>query len=745
MSTRLHYRLDCLRQTVDNPTDYFDREGPSAHTHAHPSGNSKYEAPSKAFSKTPVPPPMHIVLQGMLVNGRATSCDLIIPHVRRSAPAGGLVQHLDVVSCWKGVTHLQAWELATWDCFFKECLAMQIKEHLGHEFSRSLHGISPPKTLRCMVDRMSYFFERTHSMWINVDMLRLVDDMIGRMYTTYRSDTAQRRFPWTLSSGDLPSLVYNFVHAQDCLSYSIDGPSVYAGFSSRYSQGDMIVYVDLHGHYERTSFMGLRDHLSCGKSYRITPFTEVAGGGGDDHCNFSRACSEVTYSISKSPLPFQWDDDQECFHSLVYRGIQDHNGEIMTEVSAKISTPFHDGVRFERVSRYVLKLKVDQESQTRPVDSPYDAAPVGLPHGFGSPWIPSYTNTPLSKFGLGKPEQTSDDRTYMQDSGLRQMNTGYQPSTFTSERLEPRGLDATPPEWEAATSNDASLLSSVQLPHRGRSEAQHLSTSHVGQDGSSRTYPTPESLPSARQTSPGKRKAFQTETSTTELKGSFALDKIQHPDLSAEPKRRKVAQLEDPDVLMDDSAVDTWLDDITEEDMFNHLAQISTGLMGKAQPATSVWYKKDLTNRPGLPIKTGSSSSSKPHVASSGGKKQTTFVWPNSYHGLPSVAARVDEVMDDSTDAISPTASTSSHLLSQEQIQRNYQEFAKRQQEKAAEKAYYTATIPGFDGVVSPVDTEGKTFESIFLDDAKDTDAGEWESATETMSEGMSGIALKED
>lgn len=169
---------------------------------------------------------------------------------------------------------------------------------------------------------MEYFFERSRSIWINVDMLRLVDDMIGRMYTAYRSDTAQRRFPWTLSSGDMPSLVYNYVHAQDCLSYSVDGPSVHAGFSSRYSQGDMVVYVDLHGQYEKTSFMGLRDSLPSGKSYRITPFTEVAGDSSNGRCNFTRASSEVKYSIGKSPLPLQWDDEQECFHSIVHRGTQ---------------------------------------------------------------------------------------------------------------------------------------------------------------------------------------------------------------------------------------------------------------------------------------------------------------------------------------------------------------------------------------------------------------------------------------
>lgn len=395
---------------------------------------------------------------------------------------------------------------------------------------------------------------------------------------------------------------------------------------------------------------------------------------------------------------------------------QDQNGMIVTVVCAKIITPFHDGVRFERISRYSLKLKVDQESLDLEAQSKLcdQAADIVLSEP-GSPWVPSYSHTPLSKTGLEAPGQAGNVQmhdTPPQDSSLRQMDFDFRPSISTEQRVNPFVLGGTP--------------SKLPSPPNSEGDLPVITNDRIG---NSRPDLSPEELLSGSQHSPGKRKALQSDAPTPELSGSFALDKVEHPDLSVDPKRRKVAQHEDPDIVIDDSAVDAWLDNMSEEDLFDRLSRISTGLMGSAQSPLSIWYKKRENGGSCLSSKTTASSSApKPHVASFGANKQTTFVWPNPYYSLPSAAPRIDEVLDSSTDEISPTTASSaasSIPLSQGQIQRNYQEFAQRQQDKAAERAYYTATIPGFDGVVSPTDTEGKAFERIFLDDAKDMDAGD--------------------
>jgi hypothetical protein len=111
---------------------------------------------------------------------------------------------------------------------------------------------------------------------------------------------------------------------------------------------------------------------------------------------------------------------------------------------------------------------------------------------------------------------------------------------------------------------------------------------------------------------------------------------------------------------------------------------------------------------------------------------------------LPSDASssHVDEITppNSATAQLLPTFQNN-FVLSQEQIQHNYQEFEERMKRKAAEKAYYAATIPGFDGIVSPTDENDKSFERIFLEDGE---TGGWESDMEGLSEGMESVCMEE-
>lgn len=125
------------------------------------------------------------------------------------------------------------------------------------------------------------------------------------------------------------------------------------------------------------------------------------------------------------------------------------------------------------------------------------------------------------------------------------------------------------------------------------------------------------------------------------------------------------------------------------------------------------------------------SKAPKTHPATLASTKQTSFAWRAGRRARicthPSPAS--------TESGSSPTDETSDSImgkLSQEQIQHNYAEFEKRKKDKAAEKAYYMATIPGFDGVVSPTDVVGdKCFERIFRGEDEDG-AGEWVSEVES-------------
>lgn len=80
-----------------------------------------------------------IVLRGLPSDERPSAASMVFPRVRRSPLGKDKAQHLDIVSCWKGISPSQSDELAAWEGMFRECLASQIQEHLQEDFSKWLY------------------------------------------------------------------------------------------------------------------------------------------------------------------------------------------------------------------------------------------------------------------------------------------------------------------------------------------------------------------------------------------------------------------------------------------------------------------------------------------------------------------------------------------------------------------------------------------------------------------------------
>jgi len=57
------------------------------------------------------------------ITGDASPCGPVMPRVRRSSITNEPVQHLDIVSCWKGLSHQQALEIDKWEQAFEQCIA----------------------------------------------------------------------------------------------------------------------------------------------------------------------------------------------------------------------------------------------------------------------------------------------------------------------------------------------------------------------------------------------------------------------------------------------------------------------------------------------------------------------------------------------------------------------------------------------------------------------------------------------
>jgi hypothetical protein len=248
--------------------------------------------------------------------------------------------------------------------------------------------------------------------------------------------------------------------------------------------------------------------------------------------------------------------------------------------------------------------------------------------------------------------------------------------------------------------------------------------------------------------SPVKRKAWQCTGSTINTGGPFALDKVQHHDLEFGAKRRKTIKRDCVEINMEEDAGDNSQDDSSDDALHAHLERINTGSMGEAQSVSSsepsFWNTKpgSVPDRSAQRLKANSSLSLKTHAAALASNKQTMFSWRGKNRCTRPVAS---DASSSPVDAISPpagastTSSASTEPLSQEQIQHNYQEFEQRKQKKAAERAYYAATIPGFDGIVSPTELEDKAFERIFIED---DEADDWMSEADGLSEEMGSVRM---
>jgi hypothetical protein len=91
--------------------------------------------------------PIEIVLRRLPGEDPTSACGPLLPRVRRSPLTTDAVQHLDIVSCWKGLSHHQSLELSAWEETFKESLASQLKTYLLHHFAKRV-GQCPSK-YRC--------------------------------------------------------------------------------------------------------------------------------------------------------------------------------------------------------------------------------------------------------------------------------------------------------------------------------------------------------------------------------------------------------------------------------------------------------------------------------------------------------------------------------------------------------------------------------------------------------------------
>jgi hypothetical protein len=97
--------------------------------HAHPCPKNDRPANTQQLSEIFADIDVEVNLRGLAGENRRKVTDVYCPEVRRSTPTGYQhINHLDVVSCWKGLTFQQACEIAQWESLFKKALEGQLRD-----------------------------------------------------------------------------------------------------------------------------------------------------------------------------------------------------------------------------------------------------------------------------------------------------------------------------------------------------------------------------------------------------------------------------------------------------------------------------------------------------------------------------------------------------------------------------------------------------------------------------------------
>jgi hypothetical protein len=154
---------------------------------------------------------------------------------------------------------------------------------------------------------------------VKVSMTRLVHDMISSLYTVHRSETTHCNLFWSLDSEDLPNFVYNIVRTQDCFFHHLTGSCLLLDLSHSYADNVFTVFAKVHWQIPRITFSALPNQLSDGEMYRIIPHFADPTLSSSSCSSFSSYKDDLTYWVSKSPLPLQWDVSRECFYATVHR------------------------------------------------------------------------------------------------------------------------------------------------------------------------------------------------------------------------------------------------------------------------------------------------------------------------------------------------------------------------------------------------------------------------------------------
>ncbi|KAF2865807.1 hypothetical protein BDV95DRAFT_612381 [Massariosphaeria phaeospora] len=397
-------------------------------SHSHP-----YPRPEKVNQRSvlvqlqPADLDITVEVRGLAGASRRKATDVYCPEVRRS-PFSTIhhVNHLDVVSCWKGLSLRQACEVVVWERLFERALEAQLWGFVRAGVLSHLYESSQPIDKSLIIVQLTKDFSDAGPLDIGVNVLRLIQDMVRGYYDDVDTDVSSN-FNWFTSSQDLHTTVYNFLRTRDCFFAHLKGTHVRVAFGFERMGESLILSADVDWHPPSTSFANLQAKLPSGAEYRIYPTCIDSGLDSEQGSNkalLAEFTTNTEYRVTSSQWLPLWNPNLRCFRGVVsdseshevhrrgqvnlLSGQRLESNIVETSFCAIMVRPFPGNVRFERTTRYLIKLDLESEPtglggrSAAAYVSPHTATaddllpkstPVLRPEA--APWVPSYSNTPL--------------------------------------------------------------------------------------------------------------------------------------------------------------------------------------------------------------------------------------------------------------------------------------------------------------------------------------------------------------
>ncbi|KAF1954242.1 hypothetical protein CC80DRAFT_550702 [Byssothecium circinans] len=319
----------------------------------------------------------------------AKPADVYGPKVHRSSfTTAHPVNHLEVVSQWKGLSSAQASEIIIWERYHREALSKQVSESTRNMLLREL---APSPDSSSFIKRLvTVVSSITYPICISIDLECLLHDMLSFFYADFAPrHTDKEGLPstaWFAAGGNLPTMVFNFLRTKDCYLHAAQS---FVETKVRHTLGagsDIRIKCEIDWQLPPIHFADLPVALDPGEEYCINPKYIQPNFSA---FGFGLLQEDVAFHVDSETLPVKWDFTSRCFKATVPNfgtrrdllincdqlkggGVSAHKiphniygasskpHYVETICTGQMTILFPDNVRFERTTRYNLKLSINE-------------------------------------------------------------------------------------------------------------------------------------------------------------------------------------------------------------------------------------------------------------------------------------------------------------------------------------------------------------------------------------------------